>query len=285
MTALPDPATFLSGEHGQVRARERPLRRAADRALDLWLSASGAHARLDALAQAAPERRVLVLSVYASGAARLASVVAELRGSRHSVEIRCGAMGAADPALTNETAGTGMTGGKFENLNALRAGAGDADWTLVVDDDVELPPRFLDRMIGVCEARRLALAQPAQTLASHAAWSSARRRPLCELREVRFVEIGPVTVFSAEAAAVLMPFPDLRFGWGLDSHWAALAADRGWRLAIVDALPVRHEARPIAAAYPREDAIAEAQRFLATRPYLGAAAARETVAAHRRLPA
>ena len=50
----------------------------------------------------------------------------------------------------------------------LLGDAPTADWTLVVDDDVELPTRFLDRFLGVCEHLSLALAQPAQTLASQA---------------------------------------------------------------------------------------------------------------------
>ena len=51
------------------------------------------------------------------------------------------------------------------------------------------------------------------------------------------------------AAAELLPFPELRFGWGLDLHWAALAGRHGWRLGIVDALPVRHESALVGATY------------------------------------
>ena len=82
------------------------------------------------------------------------------------------------------------------------------------------------------------------------------------------VEIGPLTAFGRHAAAELLPFPELRFGWGLDLHWAALARERGWRLGIVDALAVRHEDSPVGAAYSADAAIEEAQRFLADRAYL-----------------
>ena len=133
---------------------------------------------------------------------------------------------------------------------------------------MRVPRAFLDRFVGVCEAFELDLAQPAQTLRSHSAWKVTRRRPATLLRETRFVEIGPVTAFGRAAAAELLPFPELRFGWGLDLHWAALAAERGWRLGVVDALPVRHEFGVVAAAYAREDAVEEAARFLAERPYL-----------------
>ena len=136
--------------------------------------------------------------------------------------------------------------------------------------------------MALCERFSLDLAQPAQTLRSHSAWKAARRRPLSLVRETRFVEIGPLTAFGAAAAAELLPFPELRFGWGLDLHWSALAAERGWRLGVVDALPVRHEARLVAADYARDDAIAEAAGFLADRPYLPSARAGDTLAVHRR---
>ena len=102
------------------------------------------------------------------------------------------------------------------------------------------------------------------------------------MRETRFVEIGPVTVFSRRAAAELLPFPELRYGWGLDLHWAAIAGRRGWRLGVVDAVPVRHETGVVGASYPRGEAESEAASFLAERDYLPSAQAGEVLAAHRR---
>jgi len=267
VTALPDPESFLSGEHGEVSGRGAVLRRAADRALDGWLRASGALRAVDEAADRAPARDVVVASVYRGPAPPR---FGELDSQRHRVER---AFGALDE----------LGGGKFENLNAL---VGDArpDWLVVVDDDVLLPPRFLDRAIAVAEAFDLALAQPAQSLASHAAWRVTRRRPFSILRETRFVEIGPVTLFRRDAAAELLPFPALRYGWGLDLAWAATALERGWRLGIADALPVRHESAAVGSAYPADAAIAEAREFLAARPYLSSSAAQETLATHRRLP-
>jgi hypothetical protein len=117
--------------------------------------------------------------------------------------------------------------------------------------------------VGLCERLGLELAQPAQTLASHSAWPVTRRRPDSLARETGFVEIGPLTVLGKEAAAALTPFPELRYGWGLDLHWAALASTNGWRLGVVDALPVRHETGLVGAAYPRAEAEAEAARAAA----------------------
>jgi hypothetical protein len=257
VTALPAPETFLSGEHGEVGGRRGALRRAADRLLDL--AARPQLRRLDALDT--PPRELLVTGIHRPPAQPPA-----LGSDRHHVRTAFGELRAG--------------AGKFERLNEL-VELGDADWLVVVDDDVVLPPRFLDRFVAACELLGLDLAQPAQTLASHAAWRVVRRRPFALARETRFVEIGPVTAFRRPVAEALLPFPPLRYGWGLDLHWAALAAERGWRLGVVDALAVRHETAPVGAAYSSEAAIAEARAFLAERPYVSSAAAQEVLAVHR----
>jgi hypothetical protein len=72
-------------------------------------------------------------------------------------------------------------------------------------------------------------------------------------------------------------------GWGLDAHWSALARQRGWKLGIVDATPVRHGLRTIAAAYDHQHAVDEARRFLAGKPYTPAQEAQRTIVTHRAL--
>ncbi len=186
---------------------------------------------------------MLVIGVYRPGSL-LAEALPALLSERHRVRIALGSTGPADEPLREHTVAENLDGGKFENLNRLLEAAGARDRRLdasSIDDDVRVPRAFLDRFVGVCEAFELDLAQPAQTLRSHSAWKVTRRRPATLVRETRFVEIGPVTAFGRAAAAELLPFPELRYGWGLDLHWAALAAERGWRLGVVDALPVRHE--------------------------------------------
>ena len=101
------------------------------------------------------------------------------------------------------------------------------------------------------------------------------------MRETRFVEIGPVTAFASRAFPVLLPFPELRMGWGLDVHWAALAREPEWRCGVVDALAIGHRVAPAAAGYARADAVAEARSFLAERPYLSAREADLTLTTHR----
>ena len=253
----PGAEDFLSGQSGLVAGRRRAVRAALDAVLDRgWRRGP----------RTGPQRRVLVLGIERPGSL-MPAARAELERSRHDVTVVTGGAGGR---------------GKFENVNALLAAQdlGAYDWVLVVDDDVELRPGFLDRFLAVAEAFGLQLAQPAHRLTSHAGWSVTRRRPASVARETAFVEIGPVTAFSREAAQVLLPFPALRMGWGLDVHWAAVAQERGWRIGVVDATPVLHTV-PVAETYPREAAVAEARAFLAERPYLPRDEANRTLRTHR----
>ena len=293
MSAAPDPASFGSGDAGDVTDPWRRAKRTAGELAFATVDAlAGTRRRAARLARDTARRDVLVIGVYRPDSS-MPNALRSLRSDTHNVRFAFGSMGEAAQPLLAETVAAHLEGGKFENLNRIvgatggsaeRGGEEAPDWVLVVDDDVRLPRAFLDRFVAVCEAFGLDLAQPAQTLRSHSAWKVTRRRPASLVRETRFVEIGPVTAFSRRAAAELLPFPELRYGWGLDLHWAAVAGQRGWRMGVVDALPVRHESGLVAAAYPREDAEAEAARFLADRPYLSSKRAHEVLAVHRRAP-
>ena len=192
----------------------------------------------------------------------------ELARSRHDVELR--------------TAPPAAGAGKWANLNAaLAAHPPDGhDWLLLVDDDVALPRGFLDAFLACAERFGFRLAQPAHAHASHAAWEVTRRRPGVLARRTRFVEIGPVTALHADTFGVLLPFPDLHMGWGLDAHWAAVAAEHDWPVGVIDATPVRH-LRPVAEDYPRDAAIAEAEAFLDGRAHVTRVEAGETLETYR----
>jgi GT2 family glycosyltransferase len=262
---------FLSGTSGTVGGLDSLRRTLRDEAIDGWELASGRRLRLARAARhEPPRRRVLVLGVERPRHRALAERAhAELKRSRHELELRFGPP-------------DGL--GKFENLNLLlgeRPGE-EHDWLLLVDDDVQLPHGFLDRFLFLCERFSLQLAQPAHRLSSHAAWPQTRRRAGSAVRETSFVEIGPVTAFASATFATLLPFPELRMGWGLDAHWAALAREHGWRCGVTDAVAIRHRAAPAAEAYSREAAVAEARAFLAERPYVRAEDAKRTLTTHRR---
>ena len=267
---LPSTDDFLSGTSGTVGGLDGLRREIGDEAVNAWELFSGRRLRLDLAARHAPPlQRVLALGVERPERRELAGAIrAELLRSRHQVEL-----------YTCPPGGLG----KFENIDLLLGAhpADGHDWLLVIDDDIELPRGFLDRFLFLCERFSLALAQPAHRLHSHAAWPVTRRRAASVVRETRFVEIGPVTAFASRTFPVLLPFPQLRMGWGLDVHWAALARERSWRCGVVDAVSIRHRAAPAAAGYERAAAIAEARSFLAERPYLNAREAARTLTTHR----
>ena len=270
MTSASPPDDFLSGTSGQVfgiRATSKAIK--ADAVCDTIELLRMQSWRLGRAARRWPRRRVLALGIEREGVPNvLASAQRELLRSRHQVQFE------------RTTAGDR---GKFENLNALLAQhpAQGHDWLLVIDDDVELPAGFLDRFLFLAERFGLRLAQPAHRHRSHAAWAVTRRRALTVVRETAFVEIGPVIAFQAATFDVLLPFPPLRFGWGLDAHWSAIARQQSWPIGVIDATPVRHGQRRIASSYAREDAIAEGREFLAARPYVTADEARRALVAHR----
>ena len=266
----PGPEDFLSTTSGQVYGwRRTTAALARDARDDGFALVSLRSARLRHAASTWPRRRVLALAVQRAGEPNLlAAARGELARSRHEVRF-----------VATETGDKG----KFENLDELLASnpADGHDWLLVLDDDVELPKGFLDTFVFLSERFGLELAQPAHRHRSHAAWDVTRRRTTTVVRETALVEIGPVFALHRPTFEALLPFPALRAGWGLDLHWSAIALERGWRLGVVDATPVRHGLRRIAASYDRGAAVAEATSFLADRPYTKAVDAQRSLTAHR----
>jgi hypothetical protein len=269
VSAGPAPEDFLSGASGFVAGpRRTAITRLTDAALDLRESHRGVRLRR-AAAASPPQRRVLVLSVFRSDAPNLLPAARqEIERSRHVVRFAAAEAG---------------TRGKFENLNQLldRSSADGYDWLLMLDDDVRLPGGFLDAFVFLAERFELSIAQPAHRRYSHAAWPVTRRRPGSVVRETKFVEIGPVVAFHARTLTTLLPFPPLRAGWGLDNHWSAVAAQQAWRIGVIDATPVEHVLRPVAASYDHGAAVSEARSFLAGRPFVPRTEASRTLVTHR----
>ena len=283
-----DPERVLSGESGIVEGRRRRTRgRLRDLADSAAAALTLAPLRVGIAARGLPRRNVLVLGIYVpDGAVQMARTVARLRDERHRVRFVLGALGERAPGLAAETVVDHLEGaGKFENLNALLATTASAadDWILVVDDDVRLPRAFLGGFLACAEGTGLQLAQPAHRHTSHAAWSVTRRERWTLARRTRLVEIGPVTAFHSSIASELLPFPPVRMGWGLDAHWGGLAEERGWRLGVVDATPIRHDSRRPATRYDRGAAIAEIAEFLPGKPYVERETALQVVERHRSL--
>ena len=266
---MSEPGDLGSGASGLVLGVRATTQAAVtDAAADALELATLRRRRLRRAAAHWPRRRVLAIAVERTDVPNLLPAARdELLRSRHEV------------TFASREAGDH---GRFENLNALLAEhPPQYDWLLVLDDDVALPSGFLDAFVFLAERFQLRLAQPAHRARSHAAWQITRRRPQAVVRETRFVEIGPVVAFQHVTFGALLPFPPLRFGWGLDQHWSALALEHGWRIGVVDATPIRHGLRRIAASYDRAQAFAEARRFLDGRPYTASVDAQRTLVMHR----
>jgi hypothetical protein len=274
----------LPPDSGYRRGRDRALGRLRDAALGWRQLAMGVGREIDRAAEEMPRRKLLALGVYGDGD-EMPGAVRRLRETRHEMSIALGTMGDPVPALAADTAASRMEGGKFANLNRLAESARPlaADWILLLDDDVVLSRKFADRMVCVAEALDLDLAQPALSRASHGAWEVNRRRAAMA-RQTRFVEIGPALLISRRAWRALTPFPEAGMGWGLCLHWAAVAKREGWRVGVVDAVPVRHESRPPAAHYDRAAAKREAAELLASSDHLDRDEAERVLASHPGMP-
>lgn len=218
--------------------------------------------------------RVLAVGVYMADRPHTAAhMIHELATSRdHAVTQRWialapGGRGRFDLPMTASVV-TERTP-KFTLLDQLTEDAQDFDWLLICDDDVEVGPGFLDRLIGLSERHDFALSQPARTADSFTDHPIVQVMPGLAARRTRFVEIGPVVCLRRDAMRVLLPFgPECGMGWGLDFVWPARIERAGLRLGIVDAAPVAHRIRPPAVAYDGGSARSDMYATMARQSYL-----------------
>ena len=114
------------------------------------------------------------------------------------------------------------------------------------DDDLAIGVAAVNNLFEICRAYELDLAQPAvkNAYASHAI---TRRRLLCRLRFVNFVELM-CPLFKREAFfQVLDTFRINRSGYGIDWIWADRLS--GKRIAIIDEIGVVHTKKLFAGDY------------------------------------
>lgn len=134
------------------------------------------------------------------------------------------------------------------------------------DDDLEFAVEDVNRLFDVFEARDLSLAQPSLDAASLVSYEITRTAPGNLLRYTNFVEVM-CPVFSRAALAVcVVSFELTESNWGLDVLWPRLLGDPQDRIAIVDAVSVRH-ARPPRADYSWCSADPEAELEAVCRAY------------------
>ena len=245
---------FILGKgniHGEHWRRYWKILRLFDAASDLKIAA--AIRRAKQAASRIPPQAILLAAVEVPGReSDLANVIAAISGSTHH-------------KLT--VAITPMAPvGKFDNINTALAGHDLAryDWLLIVDDDIDVPDGFLDLLLYFAYTCCLQLSQPAHRFLSHASFRVTERHWGSLVRRTGFVEIGPISLLRRDTFAELLPFPSLRWAWGLDFFWADVAKRNGWKIGVVDAVPIRH-LRPVGRSYDGSAARAEAVEFLTAR--------------------
>ena len=218
---------------------------------DFMLKMPRAAKALEDAVRACPTRRILVVGVEVPGREGDMETVRQILSSnKHVCDYSFVAM---------------KPKGKFDNVNDALEIAGEklqsADWLIITEDDIGASDKFLDNFIALIELGGLDLAQPAHRMRSYTSWSLTKRVWRSLVRRTNYVEIGPLTAINRRVFDELIPFPSMRWAWGLDAYWAHLAALKNWKLGIVDGTPIEH-LRPVGGIYAREEAEREGDIFL-----------------------
>lgn len=148
--------------------------------------------------------------------------------------------------LAEETIGVGP-GLKFGLLRELlRLAPPSPDQAVVVaDDDVVVPaPDGLARMLLELDMVGADLGQPAHAWKSRWSHRFTRCRPWARVRVTNFVEIGPLFVVMPSGHQLVLDRLPEDMGWGHELTWWALWRAGQLRMAIVDAVRMKHTAAP-----------------------------------------
>lgn len=138
-------------------------------------------------------------------------------------------------------------GTKFENLVHFSRTSAELlaryRYVLILDDDIEIDARSIDRLFSIMHRYQLWLAQPAYTPDSHVRWPITVAVPGLLLRFTDFVEVGVSAFAVAALDRVIESIAKSRSGWGLDMVYSQLLGDPHDRIAVVDAVTCRHPGR------------------------------------------
>jgi hypothetical protein len=220
--------------------------------------------------------RVLVAGIYLSDKENAAPHIArELADSSNwEVEQRWVSLGEGSPRpdlapFTVQV--TEAPSPKFLLLNQILKAVElhDFEYVIVSDDDIVLPPGFLDSYLTLVSRHDFALAQPARTHDSYIDHPFVEQLDGIDARQTRFVEIGPLFSLHRSAFDYFLPFDETSpMGWGIDFVWPVLAEKHSLKMGIVDAIPVAHSMRKPVAYYNHAVSENAMRSYLAERPHL-----------------
>lgn len=240
------------GNAQTISWRNRRFGRFVDPLFDARLALSNGKRRLRQTLHRSPRLTVLVIGIAVpSREDDIKTVVNAIAQSRHDVDILVVPMGDR---------------GKFDNVNCAisQVDPEKYDWVIVTDDDITTPTGLLDECLFLAMKLDLKIFQPAHRFHSFCTYRINQRHWNTLARETCFVESGPMLGFHRSTFRSLFPFPALRWAWGIDVYWSDLARCLGWKIGVVDAVPVRHKRR-IGRSYGQVVAIEQARGFLRER--------------------
>jgi len=221
------------------------------------------------------KRRVLVVGIVLADVANLADSIAQsLASSREwTVEQQWVAIGKIPyrDASLQVVESLSLSEPKFVILNRVLGSTNLCDYAYVIitDDDIELPPFFLDQYLAWVGKYDFALAQPARTHDSYIDHPFVEQLDGITSRQTRYVEIGPLFSIRADALPILTPFDvTTPMGWGYDFTWPLAMDAANLKMGIVDAVPVSHKLRKPVANYVHSDAEEQLKKYLAGHPHL-----------------
>lgn len=157
-------------------------------------------------------------------------------------EVRLHALGEVSSDLVQWTVSSGP-GPRMVLLNALFEVRPviSGSWLVIFDDDASFLMPGKTKFFDWAVSAELDIAQPSIHVGQPASHGSRRTQPPSTVRQVGFVEVGPVVAFSPGAVRGIDIFPaNSEMGWGADVRWALEAARIGVRMGIVDATPIFH---------------------------------------------
>jgi hypothetical protein len=160
---------------------------------------------------------------------------------------------------------------KFVLLNKILTNEelGRYDFVIICDDDISLPPNFLETYLDLVIKYDFAFAQPARTHNSYIDHPFVEQLQGLQARRTRFVEIGPFFSVRKDLFSAIFPFDESSsMGWGYDFVWPCLMEKLGLRMGIIDATPVEHSMRKPVKLYGYDEARNSAEMYLARNPYL-----------------
>lgn len=154
---------------------------------------------------------------------------------------------------------------KFVSFNTqlLRRPIHEFEYIVFCDDDVILPPGFLDAYLALVTAYDFALAQPARTVKSTGSHEITFQHAGIARRTL-FCEAGPVFSIRRDLFDLLLPFDNTYSGMcaGREFVWSFWLQEKGLRQGIIDGTPVAHTLRKDGISYDRRLTTSQMTEYL-----------------------